>query len=119
MAPSTVSSDDTNPFAVGSVAISAATAQLINIKSHVPVILVPPPPSPPSSPAPPLPSLPLAATVGLAATPHRATTSPTPPPRALGLARPLCPLSSAAAVGLAVPTRRRLALRGRCPAPLE
>ncbi|CAN6235651.1 unnamed protein product [Urochloa humidicola] len=39
MESSSSSSGDTNPFAVGSVAISAATAQLINIKSHVPVTL--------------------------------------------------------------------------------
>lgn len=39
MASSSVSSDDVNPFTAGSMAISAATAQLIHIKSHVPVIL--------------------------------------------------------------------------------
>ncbi|CAN6193589.1 unnamed protein product [Urochloa humidicola] len=40
MASSSISSDDDlNPFVVGSVAISAATAQLINIKSHVPLTL--------------------------------------------------------------------------------
>ncbi|XP_025828611.1 uncharacterized protein LOC112903573 [Panicum hallii] len=39
MALSSTSSDDSNPFATESVAISAATLQLINIKSHVPVTL--------------------------------------------------------------------------------
>ncbi|XP_039789927.1 uncharacterized protein LOC120656000 [Panicum virgatum] len=32
-------SDESNPFAAGTVAILAATAQLINIKSHVPMTL--------------------------------------------------------------------------------
>ncbi|RLM54454.1 hypothetical protein C2845_PM10G06350 [Panicum miliaceum] len=39
MASSSASSDDTNPFATAPVPISVATAQLINIKSHVPVTL--------------------------------------------------------------------------------
>ena len=37
--PSSSLSSGTNPFAVGPVAINASTAQLINIKSHVPVTL--------------------------------------------------------------------------------
>ncbi|CAN6321064.1 unnamed protein product [Urochloa humidicola] len=39
MASSSSSSGNTNPFAVDPVAISASVAQLINIKSHVPVTL--------------------------------------------------------------------------------
>ncbi|CAO1945216.1 unnamed protein product [Urochloa humidicola] len=39
MASSSTSSDYTNPFVVGSVAISAAMTQLINIKSRVPMTL--------------------------------------------------------------------------------
>uniref|UniRef100_A0A0A8ZZW7 Uncharacterized protein n=1 Tax=Arundo donax TaxID=35708 RepID=A0A0A8ZZW7_ARUDO len=40
MAPGSSSSDTTNPFADSEpLAISAATAKLLNIKNHVPVVL--------------------------------------------------------------------------------
>jgi len=39
MASPSSSSGSSNPFAMGAVAVNASTAQLISIKSHVPVIL--------------------------------------------------------------------------------
>ena len=39
MASPSSSSGSSNPFAMGAVAINASTAQLISIKSHVPVVL--------------------------------------------------------------------------------